>query len=106
MLVSQNGSAQLADFGSTELKEYTLKFSQTTTTASLTVRWAVSSLAAQDGHAVIFFPAFRPQSCLEVGGLAHKQTYMRLGWYAHLPFSGGVVDDHPELDDTSTLVLI
>ena len=44
VLVSNDGCARLADFGSTVLDEYTLPFSQTSTRVSLTVRWSVSAL--------------------------------------------------------------
>ncbi|KAG8722280.1 hypothetical protein FRC09_006527 [Ceratobasidium sp. 395] len=41
VLVSQDGVAQLADFGNAKLQEYSLKFTKTSTKETLSSRWAV-----------------------------------------------------------------
>ncbi|KAG8764932.1 hypothetical protein FRC12_007798 [Ceratobasidium sp. 428] len=44
VLISQDGTAQLADFGNAKLQEYTLKFTETSTQAALSTRWAAPEL--------------------------------------------------------------
>ncbi|KAG8687059.1 hypothetical protein FRC09_013723, partial [Ceratobasidium sp. 395] len=44
VLVSQDGVAQLADFGNAKLEEYTLKFTKTSTKEALSSRWAAPEL--------------------------------------------------------------
>ncbi|KAG8790282.1 hypothetical protein FRC12_012286 [Ceratobasidium sp. 428] len=44
VLISQDGAAQLADFGNAKLEEYTLKFTQTSTKEALSSRWAAPEL--------------------------------------------------------------
>ncbi|KAG8764253.1 hypothetical protein FRC12_008216 [Ceratobasidium sp. 428] len=44
VLISQHGVAQLADFGNAKLKEYTLKFTETSTKEALSSRWAAPEL--------------------------------------------------------------
>ncbi|KAG8692071.1 hypothetical protein FRC09_011477, partial [Ceratobasidium sp. 395] len=44
VLISQDGVAQLADFGNAKLEEYTLKFTKTSTKEALSSRWAAPEL--------------------------------------------------------------
>ncbi|QRW11620.1 WD repeat and SOCS box-containing protein 1 [Ceratobasidium sp. AG-Ba] len=44
VLVSEDGVAQLADFGNSVLQEYTLQFSETSSRESLSFRWAAPEL--------------------------------------------------------------
>ncbi|KAG8793501.1 hypothetical protein FRC12_002544 [Ceratobasidium sp. 428] len=44
VLISQDGVAQLADFGNAKLQEYSLKFTQTSTKEALSSRWAAPEL--------------------------------------------------------------
>jgi serine/threonine protein kinase len=44
VLVSGTGAVRLADFGNTELKMYTLKFTSTKCLGSYSLRWAVRML--------------------------------------------------------------
>ncbi|KAG8752765.1 hypothetical protein FRC12_011801 [Ceratobasidium sp. 428] len=46
VLISQDGVAQLADFGNAKLEEYTLKFTKTSTKEALSSRWAAPELFA------------------------------------------------------------
>ncbi|KAG8773670.1 hypothetical protein FRC12_002387 [Ceratobasidium sp. 428] len=44
VLISEDGVAQLADFGNAKLQEYTLKFAKTSTKEALSSRWAAPEL--------------------------------------------------------------
>ncbi|KAG8779179.1 hypothetical protein FRC12_024593 [Ceratobasidium sp. 428] len=44
VLISQDGVAQLADFGNAKLEEYTLKFTKTSTKEAMSSRWAAPEL--------------------------------------------------------------
>ncbi|KAG8761813.1 hypothetical protein FRC12_009313 [Ceratobasidium sp. 428] len=44
VLISQDGVAQLADFGNAKLQEYSLKFTKTSTKETLSSRWAAPEL--------------------------------------------------------------
>ncbi|KAG8716953.1 hypothetical protein FRC09_014975 [Ceratobasidium sp. 395] len=44
VLISQDGVAQLADFGNAKLQEYSLKFTETSTKEALSSRWAAPEL--------------------------------------------------------------
>ncbi|KAF8603022.1 kinase-like protein [Ceratobasidium sp. AG-I] len=44
VLISDDGTAKIADFGSTILKEYTLQFTDTTTSSGVSMRWAAPEL--------------------------------------------------------------
>ncbi|KAG8694844.1 hypothetical protein FRC09_009566, partial [Ceratobasidium sp. 395] len=48
VLISQDGIAQLADFGNARLQQYSLKFTKTTTKASMSLRWAAPELYRND----------------------------------------------------------
>ncbi|KAG8751929.1 hypothetical protein FRC11_008846 [Ceratobasidium sp. 423] len=49
VLVSDSGVPVLADFGNSILRNQTLKFTQTTSGASLTVRWSAAELITESG---------------------------------------------------------